>query len=187
MRAIEKKESENDVVCITLQAQQFKWKNVTIAKLKVDGAKLMSIFYADPNHREEFFKLDTLQDEGKTTTYVPIVVMLSAILGPIFCDEGKISWELHGIVKGWLDPKDRDVKRLFRPILEWIIWSCVKGRNEETSTAETYMSVVTLPSQYLKSWQKLRLEGIIDKWPEAQMVAAPQINAGSEVAAVESM
>ena len=39
------------------------------------------------------FKLETGQDEDKTTTYVPIVAMLPEILGPIFCDEEK----RHGI------------------------------------------------------------------------------------------
>ena len=77
--------------------------------------------------------------------------MIPSIFGQIFCDEGKISRELKIIMKAWVDPKDRDVKQLVYPILEWLIWSCVKGRNEETSAAETDMSVVTLPSQKLKS------------------------------------
>ena len=59
---------------------------------------------------------------------------------------------------------------------------CVKGRNEETSAAETDMSVVTLPSQKFKAWQKLLLGGTIDHWQEAQRVAVPQINTGSAVA-----
>ena len=79
------------------------------------------------------------------------------------------------------------MKRLVRPIIEWLIWSCTKGRNEDTSAAETDMTVVTLPFQKLKSWQKLRLEGTIEKWPESQRVAAPQINAGSVVAAAVSL
>ena len=33
------------------------------------------------------------------------------------------------------NPKDREVKRLVRPILEWMIWNCVKEINEETSYA----------------------------------------------------
>ena len=49
------------------------------------------------------------------------------------------------------------------------------------------MSVVTLPSQKLKSWQKLRIEVTIGKWPKAQRVASPKINAGSAVAAAVSM
>ena len=106
------------------------WKKVNIPKVKRDGTDLMSILYADPNHREKFLKLDTVQDEGKTTTYVPIVVMMPAIFGPIFCYEEKKSWELHGIVKVWVEPKDREAKRFVRPIIEWLIWSCVNGRNE---------------------------------------------------------
>ena len=74
---------------------------------------------------------------------------------------------MNGIVKVWVEPKDTEVKRLVRPILEWLIWSCVKGRNEETSAAETDMSVVTLPYQKLKACQKLRLEGTISNWSEA--------------------
>ena len=85
--------------------------------------------------------------------------MLPASLGPIFCDEEKKPWDLHAIVKAWVEPKDRDVIQLVRPILEWMIWRCVNGINEEKSNAETDMSVVTLPSKKLKSWQKLRLEG----------------------------
>ena len=79
-------------------------------------------------------------------------------------------------MKLWVDPKEREVKRLVRHILEWLIWICVNGRNEGTSAVETDMTVVTLPSQKLKSWQKLRLEGTIRKWPEAHRVEAPQIN-----------
>ena len=92
--------------------------------------------------------------------------MLPSILGPIFCGEEKTSWELHIIVKSWVEPKYKEVKRLVRPILEWLVWSCVKGRDEDTSAAETDMTVVTLPYQKLKSWQKLWLEGTIGKWPE---------------------
>ena len=62
--------------------------------------------------------------------------MLPAILAPIFCDEEKTSWELHVIVKAWVDPKEREVKQLIRPTLEWLIWICMKGRNEETSATE---------------------------------------------------
>ena len=91
-----------------------------------------------------------MQDKGKTTTYVPIVFMLPAILDPICCDEGKTSLDLHRIMKAWAEPKDREVKLIFQPILEWLIWSCVKGRNEEISYAETDMSVVTHPSQNMK-------------------------------------
>ena len=76
-----------------------------------------------------------------------------------------MSWESQIIVKAWVDPKDREVERLVRPILEWLVWRSVKGINEETSSAETYMSVVTLPSQKLKAWQKLRLERTISKLP----------------------
>ena len=78
---------------------------------------------------------------------MPIVVTLPSILGPISCGERKISWELHRIVKAWVEPKDREVKRLVRPILEWLIWSCVKGRNEDTSAAETDMTMVTFPTK----------------------------------------
>ena len=49
------------------------------------------------------------------------------------------------------------------------------------------MSVITLPSQNLMAWQKVRLEGKIDKWLESQRVSAPQINVGSSMAAVASM
>ena len=49
------------------------------------------------------------------------------------------------------------------------------------------MTVITLPSQKLKSWQKLLLEVTIGKWPEAKRVATPQINTGSMVAAADSL
>ena len=104
-----------------------------------------------------------MQNIEKTTTYLPIVVILPSILGPILCGEEKTSWELHRIVKSWVDPKDMEVKLLFRAIIDWLIWSCVKGINEDTSAAKTDMNVVTLPSQKLKSYQKLRLEGSIWK------------------------
>ena len=77
--------------------------------------------------------------------------MLPSILGPILFGEEKTSWELHRIVKSWVEPKDTEVKRLVRPILEWLIWRHMKGRNQDTSAAETYITVVTLPSQKLKS------------------------------------
>ena len=63
----------------------------------------------------------------------------------------------------------------------------MKGINEYTSAAEIDMTVVTLPSQKLKSWQKLRLEVTIGKWPEAQRVATPQINTVSEVSEAASL
>ena len=103
--AIGKKESENDVVCITLQDRQFKWKKVNIPKVKEYGIDAMSIFYDNPNDRGKFFKLDTVQDMGKTTTSVTIVVILPSILFPVFCVEGGTSWKLHSIVKSWVDPK----------------------------------------------------------------------------------
>ena len=87
------------------------------------------------------------------------------------------------IVKSWVDPKDKEVKRLVPTILEWMILSSVKGIYEDTSAAETDMTVVTLPSKRLKSCQKLQPEDTIGKWPEAQWMAAPQINAGLAVAA----
>ena len=55
-------ESENDVVCITLQDHQFKWKKVNISKVGGYGTDLMSIFYAYPNHREKCFLIDTFQE-----------------------------------------------------------------------------------------------------------------------------
>ena len=66
-------------------------------------------------------------------------------------------------MKALVDPKYKEMKLLVRPILEWMIWICVKGINKETSAAETDMSVVTLLSQSLKAWQKLRLEIIVGK------------------------
>ena len=84
---------------ITLQSCQFKWKKVNIPKVKGYGTDAMSIFYYNPNNREEFLKLYFVQDTEKTTTSVPFVVMLPSILGPIFCGEEKSPWELHIIVK----------------------------------------------------------------------------------------
>ena len=109
--------------------------------------------------------------------------MLPSILGPIFCGEEKTPWELHQIVKSWVEPKDKEVKRLIRPILERLIWSCVKVRNEDTSASEIYMTVENLPSQKLKYWQKLQLEGTVGNWPEAQRAETPQKNIESVVAA----
>ena len=72
------------MVCITLQTIQVKWKKVTIPKVKEYVIESISIFYANKKHRERFSKLDTVQNEDKTTTYVPIVVILPATLGPFF-------------------------------------------------------------------------------------------------------
>ena len=83
---------------------------------------------------------------------MPIVVMLPSILGPTFCGKEKKSYEFHIIVRAWVEPKDKEVKRIIRPILKWLIWIRVKVRNEYTSDAEKDMSVVTLPSQKLKAW-----------------------------------
>ena len=87
--AIGKMESEDDVVWIIIQARQLKCKKGTIPKIKEDGKDLIFIFYANPNHKEKFFKLVIGQDKKKTTTSVPIVVMLHTILGPMFCNEEK--------------------------------------------------------------------------------------------------
>ena len=69
---IGKREPENDVMWITLQAQQFKWNKVTITKVKEDGIDFMYILYAYSKHRENFFKLETVQEQDKKTTHVPI-------------------------------------------------------------------------------------------------------------------
>ena len=76
-----------------------------------------------------------MKDKDKTTTYVPIVFMLPTILGPILCDEGKTSSLLHGIVKVCLEPQYTEVKRIVHFILEWMIWSYVKGKNEDSGDA----------------------------------------------------
>ena len=55
--AIGKSKSENDVVWITLQDRQFKWKKVNIQKVKRDRTYSISIFYANTNHREKFLYL----------------------------------------------------------------------------------------------------------------------------------
>ena len=102
----------------TLQAHQFRLKNLIITKLKGYGKHSISIFYVDPNHRENILKPGTMQNEGKTTRYVPIFFMLPAILGPTFFYEEKMTWELHSIVKALVDPKYREVKRFVRPIFE---------------------------------------------------------------------
>ena len=62
-----------------------------------------------------------------------------------------MSWELHVFVKGWIKPKDRETKLLVHLIHECLIYSCVKVINEETSGAETDMSMVNIPSQKLKA------------------------------------
>ena len=68
-----------------------------------------------------------------------------------------------------------------------MIWICAKVRNKEKNAEEKDMSVVTLSSQKLKAWQKLRIEGTIGNWTEAQRVAEPKINEGSAVAAAASI
>ena len=87
---IGKREYENDVVWITLQDRQFRWKKLNIPNVKGDGTDAMSIFYNIPNNRDFVFKHDTVQDIETTITSVPIFVMLPSILGPIFCGEAKI-------------------------------------------------------------------------------------------------
>ena len=63
----------------------------------------------------------------------------------------------------------------------------MKGINEDISAAETDMSMVTLLYQKLKAWRKMPLEERIVKWPEAQRVVEPQINAGLVVAAAAEL
>ena len=48
------------------------------------------------------------------------------------------------------------------------------------------MIVVTLASRKMNVWQKLRLEGVIGKWPEAQQLKSPQKNAVSVVVSAAS-
>ena len=78
---------------------------------------------------------------------------------------------MHRILKSWVKPKYEEVKRLFLPIIDGMIWSCVNGRNEDASATETDMSMLTLTYHKLKYWQKMWLEGTMGKWPEAQRVA----------------
>ena len=51
MGAIGKREYENDMLWIIIQARQFKWKKVNIPKVEGDGTDTMSIFYKNPNNR----------------------------------------------------------------------------------------------------------------------------------------
>ena len=90
-------------------------------------------------------------------------------------------------MKAWVETKNREVRRLVHPIIEWLMWRCAEGRNEDTSSLETDMSIVTLPYQKLKGWKKLRFEEQFGKFPEAHRVSAPQINSGSAVAAAASL
>ena len=66
-------------------------------------------------------------------------------------------------MKSWVEPKNKEVKRIVQPILEWMIWSCVNGINEDTIAAKTDMTVVTLQSKKFKSWQKQQFEEKIIK------------------------
>ena len=57
MGVIGKRESENDVVWITLQDRQFRWNKVNIPKVKGYETEKMSIFYDNPNNREKVLNL----------------------------------------------------------------------------------------------------------------------------------
>ena len=39
--------------------------------------------------------------------------MMPEIPGPIFCDEGEMSLELHIIMRSWVKPKETEVKWLY--------------------------------------------------------------------------
>ena len=65
MGAIGKRESENDVVWITLQARQFRGEKLNITKVKLYGTDTMSVFYDNNYHREKVFKPFTVQDIKK--------------------------------------------------------------------------------------------------------------------------
>ena len=94
---------------------------------------------------------------------------------------------MHRIVKAWVEPKDREVQLPVRPYYLMSDMDMRKGKKQRKNAAEKDMSVVTLSSQKLKAWQKLRIEGKIGNWTEAQRVEAPKINEGSAVAAAASI
>ena len=54
-------------------------------------------------------------------------------------------------MKGWVEPKKTEVKRLVHLIPEWLSWNCTNIINEYTSAAETDIIIVTLPSKNIKA------------------------------------
>ena len=172
---------------ISLQAIHFKWKDVEIPIIKDDESDTMSIFYNERKKRNTYFKLDNVPAEDRMVTNIPQVIMLPTLLGPVFADDTKTAWDLYVIVKEWMAPRDDEVRILVRPILEWLLWSSLQGRNKDTSLAETKnLAAVTLPSQKLKEWMKLRLEGTLGKWP-VDKTEVVHHNAGAAVAAAALM
>ena len=185
--AIGNRETVDDVVWISLQASNFKWKDVEIPIINDDESDTMSTFYNDMKNRDKFFKMDDVPADNRMVANIPPVIMLPTLLGPVFADDTKTAWELYVIVKEWVAPRDNEVANLVRPILEWLLWSSLQGRNMNTSLAETkHLSAVTLPSQKLKEWCKLRLEGTLGKWP-VEKTEVVHHNAGAAVAAAASM
>ena len=90
-------------------------------------------------------------------------------------------------MKAWLAPRDIEVAVYVVPILNWLLWSSLQGRNKDTSAAETKkLAVVTLPTQKLKEWMKLQLMGTLGEWPVDQ-TAVIHHNAGAAVTAAASM
>ena len=141
--AIGNRETVDDVVWISLQASNFKWKDVEIPIINDDESDTMSIFYNDMKNRDKFFKMDDVPADDRMVANIPPVIMLPTLLGPVFADDTKTAWELYVIVKEWVAPRDNEVAILVRPILEWLLWSSLQGRNMNTSLAETkHLSVM---------------------------------------------
>ena len=85
--AIGKRETEDDVVWISLATSHFKWKDVVIPTIESDESDLMSTFYNERKNRGKFFKLDSVQEEDRVLVNIPQVVMLPTLLGPVFADK----------------------------------------------------------------------------------------------------
>ena len=87
MGAIGKREYEKDVVWITLQDRQFKWKKEIIPKVKGYGSDLMSTFYTNTNHREKFLNLTLFRtrEEVDIGTIQSNLITITQVIMVDFC------------------------------------------------------------------------------------------------------
>ena len=114
----------------------------------------MSIFYYNPNHREKFLNLILCRTWTKQQHMCQLLSSCLQSLAYFFVTRKKVTGisrndERIVIAKGHggktdYPPHDRMSDMELR-----------EGKNEDTSDAETDMSVVSLTPQKLKAWQKL--------------------------------
>ena len=188
--AIGKRETVTDIQWFSVPPRMLRWAHKDVINIAADGSDEMSTFFSIRDNRMKFFNMATAAEASKTAVEIPRIVMVPSAVAPMFLQEDKTAFELFIELRAWTEARDQAVIVLITPILHWLLWSCTKGANENTSDAAADVHPVTMPSQKLKQWQKLRVSGTLGEWSLATVVQhqqSAQAHGGAGAAAAAAM